>query len=113
MAHYAARPAGHVDAQEVIFIKVFGYERARVAAATTRFDVAIGKSDLLQDDDSSAGVERVREKTLAEEARLTTSRGDLKVARGSLEAYGMAVHGAQAPQAADSGTARSDDEDAV
>jgi len=52
-------------------------------------------------------------KTLAEEARLVTAREDMKAARGSLATYGMAVHGAQAPQVASAGTARSDDEDAV
>jgi hypothetical protein len=77
------------------------------------FDAALAKSDLLLDDDSSAGANKFREKTLVEEARLIRARADLKATRGSLAAYGMAVHGAQAPQAAGVGTGRSDYEDAV
>ena len=113
MAQQAAGPSGPVDPQEVIFIEAVGDERARVAAASDRFDAAVAKSDLLQDDDSSAAAKRVREKTLAEEARLITARADLKAARGVLAAYGMAVRGALTPKSASAGAAKSDDEDAA
>jgi hypothetical protein len=82
-----------------------------VAATAARHYATLAKSDLLFDDDSSAGAKRAREKRLAEEARLITPRADLEVARGSLATYGMPVHGAQAPQAASAGTGRSDNED--
>ena len=52
-------------------------ERVVVSFADVRFEASLAKSDLLPDDDSSAGAKRTREKALTEEARLTTTRARL------------------------------------
>ena len=70
------------------------------------------KSDALGDDDSSTGAKRIREKTLAEEARLVAARAELKSARSSLAAYGIAVHGASTPLKGVASSSKPDDEDA-
>ena len=90
-----------------------GGERVTMAVALERFDAALVKSDALGDDDVSAGAKRTREKTLAEEARLVTARGELKAARNALAAYGIAVHGASAPLLGAASSSKLDDEDAL
>ena len=96
MAQQAARAAGPADPQVVALMQGVGDERVAVATALARFEAALVKSDAFGDDDVSAGAKRIREKTLAEEARLVTARGELKVVRNALAAYGIAVHGASA-----------------
>ena len=68
-----------------------------VVATLARFEPALVKSDAMGDDDSLARAKRFREKTLAEEARLVAVRAELKAAKNSLAAYGIAVHGALVP----------------
>ncbi len=84
-----------------------------MAAANVRFEAALAKSDLLADDDSSAGAKRTREKTLAEEARLDAARGRLQIARADLAAYGVAINGASAPVATSVASVKIDDDDAA
>ncbi len=84
-----------------------------MAAALARFEAALVKIDALGDDDVSAGGKRIREKTLAEEARLVAARAELKVAWNSLVAYGIAVHGASAPLPGPASSNKLDDEDAL
>ncbi len=84
-----------------------------MAAANVRFEAALVKSDLLGDDDSSAGAKRIKDKTLAEEARLEAARGRLLTARADLAAYGVAIHGASAPVVTSAATVKIDDDDAV
>jgi len=90
-----------------------GDERVAVAAAMARFEAALVKSDALGDDDVTAVAKRIREKTLAEEARLVAARAESKVARNSLAAYGIAVHGASAPLPRAATSSKLDDEDAL
>ena len=113
MAQQAAGAAGPADPQVVALMQGVGDERVAVAAALARFEAALVKSDALGDDDVSAGAKRTREKTLAEEARLVTARGELKAARNALAAYGIAVHGASAPLPGAASSSKLDDEDAL
>jgi hypothetical protein len=88
-------------------------ERVVVAFANARFEAAIARSDVLLDDDSSAAAERIRDKVLAEEARLTAARVGLQAARAKLAAYGVAIHGATPFATAGSPSVKADDEDAA
>jgi hypothetical protein len=90
-----------------------GDERVAVAAARTRLEAALVESDALGDDDVSAGAKRIREKTLAEEARLVAARAELKAARNSLVANGIPVHGVSAPLLGAASSSKLDDEDAL
>ena len=93
-------------------IQGVGDERVVVAAAFAHFEAALLKSDALGVDDSSAGAKRVREMTLAEEARLIAARVSLKAARDSLAAYGIAVHGTPVPIQGAVPCSKLEDEDA-
>jgi hypothetical protein len=113
MAQAAAGPAGPVDPREVVLIDGVGEERVDVAYANARFGPAIAKSDLLPDDDSSAGAKRTKKKSLTKEARLPASRARLQVAGAEFAAYGVAIHGAVPLAVAGSPTVKVDYEDAV
>ena len=67
----------------------------------------------MPDEDSSARAKRIREKALAEEARLTAARVRLQAASAELAAYGGAIHGAVPPAVAGSSSVKVDDEDAA
>ena len=97
MAQQAARSAGPTDLHVVALMHVVGDESVALVDALARFEAALVKSDALGDDDSSAGAKRIREKIVAEEARLVAARAELKAARNSLVAYGIADNGASAP----------------
>ncbi len=86
MAQSAAGAADPSDPQVVALNDGVSDERVAVAAALVRFEAALFKSDFLADYDSSAEAKRTRDKTLAEEARLTTARDRLTVARAALAA---------------------------
>ena len=77
MAQAAAGPTGPVDPREAALIDGVTDERVAVAFGNARFEATIAKSDLLPDDDSSAGAKRTRERALAKKARLTATRGRL------------------------------------
>jgi hypothetical protein len=87
-----------------------GDERVVVAAALARFEATLLKSDVLGDHGSLAGTKRIREKTLAEDARVVAARAELKAAINSLVAYGIAVHGASAPLPGVTSSSKPDDE---
>ena len=53
------------------------------------------------------------DKTLSEEARLSTARGRLQIARADLAAYGVAIHGASAPVITSAASVKIDDDDAA
>jgi hypothetical protein len=113
MAQAAAGPAGPVDPRDVALIGGVSDERVAVASANARFEAAIAKSDLLADDDSSAGAKRTSDKALAEEARLTSARVRLQAAKAELAAYGVAIHGAGPPAIGGSPSVKVDDKDAA
>jgi len=94
-------------------IEGVGVERVDVAFANVRFEAALVKSDLLGDDDASVWAKWFRKNNIAEEARLTTSRGRLQAARAELTTYGVAVHGASAPAQHRAKSPARDDEDAT
>ena len=81
----------------VALMHVVGDERVALTTTLARFEAALVKSDALGDDDVSIGAKRIREKTMAEEARLVAARVELKDATNSMAYYGIAVHGASAP----------------
>ena len=54
-------------------------ESVVVAATIVRFEATLAKIDLLGDDDSSAGAKKGKDKALAEEVRLTTTRDGMVV----------------------------------
>ncbi len=112
MAQAAAGPLGPVDPREVALIDGVSDERVAVASANARFEAAIARSDVLLDDDFSVAAKRIREKVLAEEARLTAARIRLQAAGAELAAYGVAIHGAM-PPASGSSSVKVDDEDAA
>jgi hypothetical protein len=78
-----------------------------------RLEALLAKSDILADDDDSTRAERVRSKTLAEEARLTETRSKLHAAKADLAAYGVAIHGVPTPAIMRVASAKPDDEDAA
>jgi hypothetical protein len=110
MSQSAAGAAGLANPQVVALIECVSDERVAVAAANVRFEAALAKSDLLGDDDSSTGAKRIKDKTLAEEARLSATRGKLQTARADLAAYGVAIHGASAPVITSAASAKIDDD---
>ena len=63
----------------VALMQGVGDERVAMAAALARLEAALVKSEALGDDDVSVGAKRIREKTIAEEARLMAARAELKV----------------------------------
>jgi hypothetical protein len=109
----AAGAASPADPQVVALVDGVIDERVAVALALVRFEATLVKSDMMADDDSSTGAKRTRDKTMAEEARLTTTRDKLTVARAALAAYGVAISGASAPTVGGVASAKADDEDAV
>ncbi len=113
MAQAAAGPSGPVDPREVALIDGVIDERVAVASANARFEATIARSDVLLDDDSSAAAKRIREKVLAEEARLNAGRIRLQADRAELAAYGVAIHGAMPPAVTGSPSVKVDDEDAA
>jgi hypothetical protein len=113
MVQVGAGAAGLVDPCEVALIDGVSDERVIVAFANARFEAADAKSDLLLDDDSSAGAKKTKEKALAEEARLTTARARLQAARAEWVAYGVAIHGAVPFAFAGRPSVKVDDEDAT
>jgi hypothetical protein len=113
MAQAATGPAGLVDPREIVLIDGVSDERVAVASANDRFESTIAKSDLLSDDDSSAGAKRTTQNALAEEARLTEYRERLQAARAELAAYGVAIHGAGPFVIGGSPSDMTDDEDAT
>jgi hypothetical protein len=74
MSQSAAGAVGLACPQVVALIEGVSDERVAVADAIVRFEAALAKSEILGDDDSSAGAKRIRDKTLSEEARLTSAR---------------------------------------
>ena len=88
-------------------------ERVAEATAVARFEAALLKCDALGDDDSSARAKKIREKTLAKEARLLAARAELKAARNSLATYGITVHGASVPFPRAASSSKPDEEDAL
>ena len=84
-----------------------------VAATLVRFEVALAKSDLLGDGDSSTGAKRTRDTILAKEARLTTSRDMMVVAMAKMASYGVVTHGAPALAVGGASGAKADDADAL
>ncbi len=68
---------------------------------------------MLADDESSAGAKRTMDNTLYEEAKHTTARDTLTVARAALAAYGVAISGAFAPIVGGAASAKINDEDVV
>ena len=114
MAQEAVGAAGPADPQVVALMQGVGDERVAVAASLTRFEGALVKSDALgMMIDSSAGAKRIREKTMAEEARMVAARAELNTAKNSLVAYGIAVYGASAPSTRAESISKPDDEDAL
>ena len=113
MVHQAAKAAGPAGPQAVALMQGVGDERVAVAAALARFEAAIVKSDALGDEDVSPGAKRIREKTLAEEARLVAAKAELKAANFFLTPYGIAVHGASAPLPRAASSSKLDDEDTL
>jgi hypothetical protein len=97
MAQQAAGATASADPQEIALMQGVGYERVVVAVVLARFDATLLKSDALGDDDSSAGAKKICEKILAEKAHPLAARVELKAAKNSLAAYGIAVYGASVP----------------
>ena len=112
MAQAATGPTGPVDPREIALIDGVSDERVVVASVNVRFEAAVAKSDMLLDDNSSAGAKRINEKALAEEARLTAARVMLQDAIAEMAAYGVAIHGALPPAVAGSPSIKVDDENA-
>ena len=81
MAQAAAGLAGPVDLREVALIDGVSDERVVVASANVMFEATIARSDVVLDDESSAPTKRIRDKVLAEEARLISARVRVQVAK--------------------------------
>ena len=86
MAKSADRAAG-LDYSQVLDLIDGGVsdERVDVAAALVRFKTTLAMSDLLHDDDFSAGAKSIRVKALA---RLATTRDMFVFDKADLAAYG-------------------------
>jgi hypothetical protein len=112
MVQSAAGAMGFVDSQVLVLIDGVNDKRLVVAVTLVRFEAAIAKSDGVKDDDALAGAKRTKDKTLAEKARLNTTRDRLDAARAALTAFGVAVHGAPSSSVCALG-AKSDEEDAI
>jgi hypothetical protein len=113
MTQATTGPSGPVDPREVALIDGTCDERVVVASSNVRFEASIVRSDVLLDDDSSAATKRIKDKVLAEEARLTVARVKLQAARAELAAYGVAIPGALPSTAARCPSVKVDNEDAA
>jgi hypothetical protein len=80
-----------MDPQVLVLFEGVSDERVVVATATARFAAAAAKSDMLGDDDNSAGAKRLRESTSVENGRLSTVRTRLAESREILANYGTAM----------------------
>ena len=90
MASSAAGAAGAVDPQVVVLIAGVSDERVNVATVISRFVAATVNSDLLAEDDNSAGAKMLRESTTVEDGHLFPARKRIAEAREMLARYGIA-----------------------
>jgi hypothetical protein len=102
--------------QQISVLTDFGTEKgAAVLAFSTRFEVALAKSDKLADDDDSARAERKRDTTLLEKTRLNVARVRLAAIMTNPTTVSVAQISAigAASRSAPSASAAADDEDSA